>query len=152
MFPSSSPSIHLSFLSLDSCIFTSNFQTLLFIYSFQSLILEFATLSRLTGDPRFEQVASRAFFALWNRRSASGLLGNAISAGTGVSYPLPSSSLVPFINPLPAYLPRGSQTLTPSELVPGVDRSPRFSRRSWERLLPRNCSQGLHPSGRGGLS
>lgn len=26
-----------------------------------SLILEFATLSRLTGDPRFESAASRAF-------------------------------------------------------------------------------------------
>ena len=53
----------------------------------QSLILEFAVLSRLTGDPRYEQVASRAFFALWNRRSATGLLGNAISATTGVSIP-----------------------------------------------------------------
>lgn len=39
----------------------------------------------MTGDPRYEQVASRAFFALWNRRSATGLLGNAISATTGVS-------------------------------------------------------------------
>jgi ER degradation enhancer, mannosidase alpha-like 1 len=51
-----------------------------------SLILEFATLSRLTGDDRFEKAASKAFFALWNRRSDIGLLGNTINAGTGVCF------------------------------------------------------------------
>jgi ER degradation enhancer, mannosidase alpha-like 1 len=49
-----------------------------------SLILEFATLSRLTGDPRFEKAAYKAFFALWNRRSEIGLVGNTINARTGV--------------------------------------------------------------------
>ena len=42
-----------------------------------SLILEFGTLSRLTGDPRFEQAAYKAFFALWNRKSDIGLVGEA---------------------------------------------------------------------------
>lgn len=32
-----------------------------------SLILEMATLSRLSGDPRFEVAARKAFFAIWNR-------------------------------------------------------------------------------------
>ncbi|PVF93371.1 hypothetical protein CPB86DRAFT_715665 [Serendipita vermifera] len=48
-----------------------------------SLILEFATLSRLTGDERFEKAAYKAFFALWNRRSDLGLLGNNIDVLTG---------------------------------------------------------------------
>lgn len=49
-----------------------------------SLLLEFITLSRLTGDPTFELAARRAFFAVWNRRSDIGLVGNTIDARTGV--------------------------------------------------------------------
>jgi ER degradation enhancer, mannosidase alpha-like 1 len=49
-----------------------------------SLMLEFATLSRLTGDYRFEKAAHKAFFALWNRRSDIGLVGNAINILDGV--------------------------------------------------------------------
>lgn len=52
-----------------------------------SLILEFATLSRLTGDIRFEKAAYKAFFAIWNRRSDIGLVGNTINTWTGVSHP-----------------------------------------------------------------
>uniref|UniRef100_A0A0W0FCH3 alpha-1,2-Mannosidase n=1 Tax=Moniliophthora roreri TaxID=221103 RepID=A0A0W0FCH3_MONRR len=48
-----------------------------------SLILEFATLSRLTGDNRFEKAAYKAFFALWNRKSDIGLVGNTINTWTG---------------------------------------------------------------------
>ncbi|GAA5873021.1 hypothetical protein JCM1840_007299 [Sporobolomyces johnsonii] len=48
-----------------------------------SLLLEFITLSRLTGEPIFEQVARRAFFAVWNRRSEIGLIGNTVDARTG---------------------------------------------------------------------
>ncbi|KAJ7068189.1 alpha mannosidase-like protein [Mycena amicta] len=48
-----------------------------------SLILEFATLSRLTGDDRFEKAAYKAFFAVWNRRSDVGLVGNTINIRTG---------------------------------------------------------------------
>jgi hypothetical protein len=49
-----------------------------------SLILEFATLSRLTGDDRFEKAAFKSFFALWNKRSEIGLVGNSIDVMTGV--------------------------------------------------------------------
>ncbi|KAI6151993.1 glycoside hydrolase family 47 protein [Pisolithus tinctorius] len=48
-----------------------------------SLILEFATLSRLTGDERFEKAAYKAYFALWNRKSEIGLVGNTINIWTG---------------------------------------------------------------------
>ncbi|OBZ71803.1 ER degradation-enhancing alpha-mannosidase-like protein 1 [Grifola frondosa] len=48
-----------------------------------SLIIEFGTLSRLTGDERFEKAAYKAFFALWNRKSDLGLVGNTISTWTG---------------------------------------------------------------------
>ena len=49
-----------------------------------SLILEFGLLSRLTGDTRFEKAAYKAFFALWNRKSDIGLVGNTINTFTGV--------------------------------------------------------------------
>lgn len=44
-----------------------------------SLMLEFGTLSRLTGDPVFEKVARRAYMALWTRRSPLDLVGNTIT-------------------------------------------------------------------------
>lgn len=40
-----------------------------------TFIIEFGTLSRLTGDPVFEKVAMRAMRALWNTRSQLGLVG-----------------------------------------------------------------------------
>ncbi|XP_061907859.1 ER degradation-enhancing alpha-mannosidase-like protein 2 [Entelurus aequoreus] len=43
-----------------------------------TFILEFATLSRLTGDATFEDVARRALRVLWNTRSDIGLVGNHI--------------------------------------------------------------------------
>jgi hypothetical protein len=48
-----------------------------------SLVLEFTVLSRLTGDPRFEQLAKRAFWAVWNRRSTIGLIGAGVDAESG---------------------------------------------------------------------
>ncbi|GAA5982793.1 hypothetical protein JCM10908_006792 [Rhodotorula pacifica] len=49
-----------------------------------SLLLEFITLSRLTGDSTFEDLARRAFFAIWNRKSDIGLIGNTIDVRTGL--------------------------------------------------------------------
>lgn len=48
-----------------------------------SLVLEFTVLSRLTEDPRFEQLAKRAFWAVWNRRSNIGLIGAGVDAENG---------------------------------------------------------------------
>ena len=49
-----------------------------------SLVLEFTVLSRLTGDPRFEYLAKRAFWSVWERRSNIGLVGAGIDAETGI--------------------------------------------------------------------
>ncbi|MCJ1402058.1 alpha mannosidase-like protein [Xylographa trunciseda] len=49
-----------------------------------SLVLEFTVLSRLTGDPRFEYLAKRAFWSVWERRSNIGLIGAGIDAETGL--------------------------------------------------------------------
>ncbi|KAM3067577.1 hypothetical protein ACMFMG_000108 [Clarireedia jacksonii] len=48
-----------------------------------SLVLEFTTLSRLTGDSRFEELAKRSFWAVWNRRSNIGLIGAGVDAENG---------------------------------------------------------------------
>ncbi|KAF1833838.1 hypothetical protein BDW02DRAFT_569591 [Decorospora gaudefroyi] len=48
-----------------------------------SLLLEFSTLSRLTGDAHYERVAKDAFWAVWHRRSSIGLIGAGIDAETG---------------------------------------------------------------------
>ncbi|EXJ93924.1 mannosyl-oligosaccharide alpha-1,2-mannosidase [Capronia coronata CBS 617.96] len=48
-----------------------------------SLVLEFTVLSRLTGDFRFEDLAKRAFWSIWERRSSIDLIGSGIDAETG---------------------------------------------------------------------
>ncbi|KAE9581013.1 ER degradation-enhancing alpha-mannosidase-like protein 1 [Colletotrichum fructicola] len=48
-----------------------------------SLVLEFTVLSRLADDPRFEQLAKRAFWAVWKGKSEIGLVGNAIDPEKG---------------------------------------------------------------------
>ncbi|KHJ91182.1 glycosyl hydrolase family 47 [Oesophagostomum dentatum] len=48
-----------------------------------TIIVEFGTLSRLTGDPRYERVALRALESLWRTRSSIGLVGNHINVRTG---------------------------------------------------------------------
>ncbi|XP_069099993.1 ER degradation-enhancing alpha-mannosidase-like protein 2 isoform X2 [Pleurodeles waltl] len=47
-----------------------------------TFIVEFATLSRLTGDPIFEDVARRALTGLWKSRSEIGLVGNHVDVLT----------------------------------------------------------------------
>ncbi|KAF9978931.1 ER degradation-enhancing alpha-mannosidase-like protein 1 [Actinomortierella ambigua] len=48
-----------------------------------SLLLEFGVLSRLTGDPSFEEAAKNALHQLWIRRTELGLVGNTIDIQTG---------------------------------------------------------------------
>ena len=53
-----------------------------------TFILEFAALSRLTGDPQFETAARHALLALWNTRSEIGLVPSAcLSACLSVYWP-----------------------------------------------------------------
>ena len=46
-------------------------------------ILEYGTLSRLTGDPKYFNAAKRALIALYQRRSQIGLVGSMIDVVTG---------------------------------------------------------------------
>jgi len=48
-----------------------------------TLMLEFGTLSRLTGDPRYYDTTKRAVVALFGRRSSIGLVGSTINVETG---------------------------------------------------------------------
>ncbi|XP_019872815.1 ER degradation-enhancing alpha-mannosidase-like protein 2 [Aethina tumida] len=48
-----------------------------------TFILEFGTLSRLTGDPLYEEVALNALYALFHHKSQLGLFGNHIDIDTG---------------------------------------------------------------------
>jgi mannosidase alpha-like ER degradation enhancer 2 len=48
-----------------------------------TLMLEFGTLSKLTGEARYYDAAKRAVTALFGRRSAIGLVGSAINVETG---------------------------------------------------------------------
>ncbi|XP_041366151.1 ER degradation-enhancing alpha-mannosidase-like protein 2 [Gigantopelta aegis] len=48
-----------------------------------TFIIEFGSLSRLTGDPVFEKVAMRALRALWDARSELGLVGNHVDVSDG---------------------------------------------------------------------
>src|SRR5690348_7109377 len=48
-----------------------------------TLILEFGTLSKLTGDPRFMEKAKRALVETYQRRSAINLVGDDINVETG---------------------------------------------------------------------
>lgn len=49
-----------------------------------SLLLEFTTLSRLTGDPRYEELGKRAFWSVWERKGSTGLVGAGIDAESGL--------------------------------------------------------------------
>ncbi|EGT60257.1 hypothetical protein CAEBREN_29796 [Caenorhabditis brenneri] len=48
-----------------------------------TFIIEFGTLSRLTGNDKYEKVALKALDALWSTRSPIGLVGNHINVQTG---------------------------------------------------------------------
>ncbi|KAI9291272.1 glycoside hydrolase [Neoconidiobolus thromboides FSU 785] len=48
-----------------------------------TLLLEFATLSRLTGDDRFEKVARDALKQVWDLRFETGLFGNSLDLRNG---------------------------------------------------------------------
>ena len=48
-----------------------------------TFLIEFASLSRLAGDPVYEKAAMRAMYSLWRRRSEINLIGNNINVDSG---------------------------------------------------------------------
>ncbi|KAL9629578.1 MAG: hypothetical protein Q9164_006821 [Protoblastenia rupestris] len=85
-----------------------------------SLILEFTTLSRLTGDPIFEQLAKRAFWSVWERKSLIGLVGSGIDAESG-QWTTPYTGIGAGIDSFYEYAAKASVLLSGS---PGADGLP----------------------------
>lgn len=102
-----------------------------------SLTLEFTVLSRLSGDPRFEQAAKRAFWEVWQRRSDIGLIGNGIDAERGV-WIGPHSGIGAGMDSFFEYALK-SHILLSGQEMPNMTRSQRQSSTSW--LDPNS----LHP-------
>lgn len=81
-----------------------------------TFIVEFGTLSRLTGDPVFEQVALKSLTALWNARSSIGLVGNHIDVETGKWTAL-DSGIGAGVDSYYEYLVKGSILLQKPDLM-----------------------------------
>ncbi|KAL1509872.1 hypothetical protein ABEB36_004543 [Hypothenemus hampei] len=81
-----------------------------------TFIVEFGTLSRLTGDPLYEEVAMNALYALFNHRSALGLFGNHIDTNTG-KWTAQDAGIGSGIDSYFEYLVKGSILLQRPELM-----------------------------------
>ncbi|TQW07564.1 ER glycosyl hydrolase (Edem) [Cordyceps javanica] len=106
-----------------------------------SLTLEFTVLSRLSGDPRFEQAAKRAFWEVWKRRSDIGLIGNGIDAERGV-WIGPHSGIGAGMDSFFEYALK-SHILLSGQETPNMTRSQRRSTTSW--LDPNSLHPPLPP-------
>lgn len=81
-----------------------------------TFIVEFGALSRLTGDPIYEEVAMNALYSLFNHRSAIGLLGNHIDVQTG-TWTAQDSGIGAGVDSYYEYLVKGAIMLNRPELL-----------------------------------
>lgn len=81
-----------------------------------TFVVEFAALSRLTGNPVFEQVALRALRALWGTRTAIGLVGNHIDVQLGM-WTATDSGIGAGVDSYYEYLVKGAIMLQMPELM-----------------------------------
>jgi len=81
-----------------------------------TFIVEFATISRLTGDMRFERAARRAIESLFKFRSEIGLLGNHIDTQTG-RWTATDSGIGAGVDSFFEYLVKGYVLLNEPELL-----------------------------------
>ncbi|KAG8446245.1 hypothetical protein GDO86_013914 [Hymenochirus boettgeri] len=81
-----------------------------------TFIVEFATLSRLTGDPEFEMAARRALKGLWESRSEIGLVGNHIDVMTS-KWVAQDSGIGAGVDSYFEYLVKGAILLQDEELM-----------------------------------
>ncbi|RMY82709.1 hypothetical protein D0861_07765 [Hortaea werneckii] len=100
-----------------------------------SLVLEFTTLSRLTGDYRFERLAKKAFWAVWERRSSIGLLGNGIDSESG-QWTIPAlSGIGAGIDSFYEYAMKGSILLSGLPPLPAENTSTANTTNHIQRIL-----------------
>ncbi|KAL1122917.1 hypothetical protein AAG570_003242 [Ranatra chinensis] len=81
-----------------------------------TFILEFGTLSRLTGDPIYEEVAMNALHSLYDQKSPIGLFGNHIDVMTG-RWTAQDSGIGAGVDSYFEYLVKGSILLQRPELM-----------------------------------
>ncbi|KAH8395705.1 hypothetical protein KR222_009941, partial [Zaprionus bogoriensis] len=81
-----------------------------------TFLVEFGTLSRLTGNSIYEEVALQAIYALWERRSPIGLFGNHIDVQSGRWTAL-DSGIGAGVDSLFEYLVKGAVLLNRPELL-----------------------------------
>jgi len=79
-------------------------------------VVEFGALSRLTGNPLYEDTALRALNALWNHRSSIGLFGNHIDVQTG-KWTATDAGIGAGVDSYYEYLVKGSALLNRPELM-----------------------------------
>ena len=79
-------------------------------------IVEFGALSRLTGNPIFEETAMRAMKSLWHSKSTIGLLGNHIDVQTG-KWTATDAGIGAGVDSFFEYLVKGSSLLQRPELM-----------------------------------
>ncbi|KAF7267328.1 hypothetical protein GWI33_019446 [Rhynchophorus ferrugineus] len=81
-----------------------------------TFIIEFGTLSRLTGDPLYEEVAMNALYALYSHRSHLDLFGNHIDTNTG-RWTAQDAGIGSGVDSYFEYLVKGSILLQKPELM-----------------------------------
>lgn len=81
-----------------------------------TFIVEFGALSRLTGDPVYEEVALNALHVLYNHRSSIGLYGNHIDVLTG-RWTAQDSGIGAGVDSYFEYLAKGAVLLQRPELI-----------------------------------
>lgn len=81
-----------------------------------TFIVEFGALSRLTGDPIYEEVAMNALYSLYSHRSSIGLLGNHIDVQTG-TWTAQDAGIGAGVDSYYEYLVKGAIMLNRPELL-----------------------------------
>jgi ER degradation enhancer, mannosidase alpha-like 2 len=81
-----------------------------------TFIVEFGALSRLTGDPIYEEVAMNAIYALYAHKSSIGLFGNHIDIQTG-RWTAQDAGIGAGVDSYYEYLVKGSLMLNRPELM-----------------------------------
>lgn len=106
-----------------------------------TFLLEFGTLSRLTGNPRYERVAMKAMNALWASRSQLNLVGNHINTQTG-QWTASDAGIGAGVDSYFEYLVKGAILFEKPELMRQFQ-----SKKLFENLIKiRGCTEGRNQS------